>query len=118
MAQQCCILAEKSVINMIYLLLNVSDWPVIMISPAGLLLEVPHLLAVPVSVLCGVAKEYITKLGCESHTEHRWSCSSEASKFWMNHKLLNNIPDCGSKMVLGQHFCTGCEFLLKAPAID
>jgi hypothetical protein len=37
-----------------------------------MLLVVPHLFAVPVSVLRVVAKEYITKLGCEkkfgSHT--------------------------------------------------
>jgi hypothetical protein len=41
--------------------LSVSNWPIILIGPAGLLLVVPHLLAVPVSVLFmgGVAKEYI-----------------------------------------------------------
>jgi hypothetical protein len=42
---------EKCVINMIYLLLSVSDWPIIMIGPSGLLLVVSHLFAVPVSVL-------------------------------------------------------------------
>ncbi len=30
---------------------SVSDWPIIMIGPGGLLLVVPHLFAVPVSVL-------------------------------------------------------------------
>jgi hypothetical protein len=40
------------VINMIRVLVNVSNWPVIMIGPGGLLLVVPHLFAVPVSVLC------------------------------------------------------------------
>jgi hypothetical protein len=43
-------LPKKSVINMIYLLLSVSDWPIIMIGPGGLLLVVPHLFVVPVSV--------------------------------------------------------------------
>jgi hypothetical protein len=43
--------AEKSVINMILLLISVSDWPIIMIGPGGLLLVIPHLFAVPVSVL-------------------------------------------------------------------
>jgi hypothetical protein len=40
-----------------------------MIGPGGLSLVVSHLFAVPVSVLLidGVAKEYITKLGCEKH---------------------------------------------------
>jgi len=36
---------------MIYLLSVVSDWPIIMTGPAGLLLVVPHVFAVPVSVL-------------------------------------------------------------------
>jgi len=49
--QQRCAPAEKSVINMIELVLSVFDWPVIMIGPCGLLLVVPHLFAVPVSVL-------------------------------------------------------------------
>jgi hypothetical protein len=53
---------------MIYLVLSVSDWPIIMIGPGGLLLVVPHLFAVPVSVLLvGLQKEYITKLGCEKY---------------------------------------------------
>jgi hypothetical protein len=39
-----------------------------MIGPGGLLLVVPHLFAVPVSVLLvGLQKEYITKLGCEKY---------------------------------------------------
>jgi hypothetical protein len=42
---------EKSVINMIGLLLLVSDLPIIMIDPVGLLLVVSHLFAVPVLVL-------------------------------------------------------------------
>jgi len=76
-AQQPCAPAKKSVINMIYLLLSVSDWPIIMIGPGGFLLIVPHPFPVPVSVLLVVLqKEYITKLGCEkyfrrSHTEQR-----------------------------------------------
>ncbi len=40
-------LLEKSVINMIRLLLPVFDW----FGPGGLLLVVPHVFAVPVSVL-------------------------------------------------------------------
>jgi hypothetical protein len=42
---------KNSVIYMIWLLVTVSDWPIIMIGPGGLLLVVPHLFAVPVSVL-------------------------------------------------------------------
>jgi hypothetical protein len=41
-----------------------------MIGPGGLLLVVPltYLLGVPVSsFIAGVAKEYITKLGCEKY---------------------------------------------------
>jgi len=51
-----CATAEKSGINVISLLLSVSDWLIIMIGPSGLLLLVPHLFALPVSIL------YITKL--------------------------------------------------------
>jgi hypothetical protein len=59
-AHQLCAPAEKSVINLILLLISVSirnmillvisvsDWPVIMVGPSGLLLLVPHLFAVPV----------------------------------------------------------------------
>jgi hypothetical protein len=40
----------------------------------------------------GVAKEYITKLGCEIyfHTEHRWRCSNycDNSIMWCD-ELLN-----------------------------
>jgi len=39
-----------TLVNMILLLLIVSDWPIIMISPDGLLLIGPNLFAVPVSV--------------------------------------------------------------------
>jgi hypothetical protein len=42
---------QKSVINMIWLLLSVSDWPIIMIGPGGLQLVVSHLFAVPDTVL-------------------------------------------------------------------
>jgi hypothetical protein len=39
-----------------------------MIGPGGLLLLVPHLFAVPVSVLLvELQKEYITKLKCEKY---------------------------------------------------
>jgi hypothetical protein len=37
--------------EMFELVLSVSDWPIIMIGRGGLLLVVPHLFAVPVSVL-------------------------------------------------------------------
>ncbi len=50
-AQQRFAPAEKSVLNMIYQLLSVSDWPIVMIGPGGLLLVVPHRFAVLVSVL-------------------------------------------------------------------
>ncbi len=39
---------EKSVINMIELLLRISHWPIMMIGLGCLLLVVPHLFAVPV----------------------------------------------------------------------
>jgi hypothetical protein len=49
---------------MIYFLLSVSDWFIMMIGPGGLLSPVccPSL-----SFISGVAKEYITKLGCEKY---------------------------------------------------
>ncbi len=48
---QRCAPAEKRVINMTWLLLSVSDWPIIMIRPGGLLLVVPDICRVPASVL-------------------------------------------------------------------
>jgi hypothetical protein len=42
---------------MISLLLSVSDWPLIMIGPSGLLLVVPHLFDIPVLVsMLGLTK--------------------------------------------------------------
>jgi hypothetical protein len=49
-AQQLCALVEKSLINMIWLLLSVSDLSIIMIGPGGLLLVVSHLFAISVLV--------------------------------------------------------------------
>jgi hypothetical protein len=53
---------------------NVSDCPIIMIGPGGLLLVVPHLFAVRVLLSefqlvswVGVARKKITKLGCEKY---------------------------------------------------
>ncbi len=69
---------------MIQLLLSVSDWPIIMIRPGGLLLVVPHLFAVPVSVLwVGLAKEYITKLGCEKYFHRVAYCALTAGEALM-----------------------------------
>jgi hypothetical protein len=42
---------EKSVLNMFWQLISVSDWLIVMIGSGGLLFVVPHLFAVPVSVL-------------------------------------------------------------------
>ncbi len=57
--------AKKSVI---YMPLSVSDWPIIMIGPGGLLLVVPRPICCPsFSFIGGIAKEYITKLGCENY---------------------------------------------------
>jgi hypothetical protein len=62
MAQQCCAPGEKSLINMISLLLSVSYWPRVLIGAGGLLLVIPHLFAVPVSILwVGLPKKYVTK---------------------------------------------------------
>jgi hypothetical protein len=57
------------------------------IGPGGLLLVVPPPICCPsVSFMGGVAKEYVTKLGCEnifsgSHTEQRERCSKAISKY-------------------------------------
>jgi hypothetical protein len=51
------------------MLLPVSDWPIIMIGPGGLLLVVSHLFAVPdssFSLMDRVGKKQITSLGCEN----------------------------------------------------
>jgi hypothetical protein len=56
-SKSCAPVREKSAINMIWLLVPVCDWPIIMISPSGLLLVVSHVFAVSVSVpWVGVAK--------------------------------------------------------------
>jgi hypothetical protein len=54
---------KKSAINVIWLLLSVSDWP-----RSFVISIVPHLFAIPVfSFIGGVIKDYITELGCEKY---------------------------------------------------
>jgi hypothetical protein len=61
-------LLEKRVINMISLLLLVFDWPIMMIDPGGLLLVVwTYFQSLRKSLMGGVPKKWITKLGCEKY---------------------------------------------------
>ncbi len=62
-------LQKKSVINWIWLLLSVSDRPIIIIGPGGLLLVVPPPICCPCfSFIGGVGKKrWIIKLGCEKY---------------------------------------------------
>jgi hypothetical protein len=49
-------------------MLSISDWPIIMVGPGGLLFVVPQPICCPsFSFMGGVAKEYIIKLGCEKY---------------------------------------------------
>lgn len=68
---------------MILLLISVSDSPVIMVGPGGLLLIVPHLFAF--SFIGGVPKRKVNNLNLDvnfsflgSHIKHHWRCSKEA----------------------------------------
>ncbi len=55
--QQTCALLEKSVLNMIWPMLPIFDWPIIMIGPGGLLLVVRSYMHVPEkSIMGGVPK--------------------------------------------------------------
>jgi len=78
--QQRCAPAEKSVINMIWLLFSVSDRPIIMIGPVGFTLRSSPPVCYPsFTFMGGVAKKYITKLGCEKifsqgHILSSWRC--------------------------------------------
>jgi len=71
---------RKEWMNMIWLLLPVSDWPIIMIGLDVLLLVVSHLFAVPVLVYgCGwkikiKRLRYEKNIFAGSHPEHRWRC--------------------------------------------
>jgi hypothetical protein len=77
-----CAPTQKSVIDMIWLLLSVSDRPIIMIGPGGLLLVVPHLFAVPVSVYgrgCKKANNLnldVKNIIAGLHIEHCWRSSN------------------------------------------
>jgi hypothetical protein len=63
-----CTCCSKSVINWTWLLLSISDWPIIMIGPCGLLLVVPptYLLS-QFQFLWMRFKKWISKLGCEKY---------------------------------------------------
>jgi hypothetical protein len=86
-------LPEKSVINMIWLLFPVSDWPIIWIARGGFLWIVSYPLKSQFQFygpgwIGNKSKEL--NLGCEkcftdSHTKHQWSCSK--TKFLINYKL-------------------------------
>jgi hypothetical protein len=59
---------QKRVINKIWPLLTVSDWPIIMIGPGGFAISSPPPICCPsFSFMKRVAKNYITKLGCEKY---------------------------------------------------
>jgi hypothetical protein len=71
-------LQKKSVINVIWLLLSVSDWSIIIIGPGGLLLLVPR-------PIC-----------CPCFSFRKWGCKSVKNQTWMwkilyfiSHKKLN-----------------------------
>jgi hypothetical protein len=79
---------KKSVINTISPLFPVSDWPIIMIRPGGLLLVVSHLFAVSVSFVWVRLQEKVNKTWMReiflqgSHSEHHWgSCSTTCCTF-------------------------------------
>ncbi len=81
-------LREKSVINMIWLLLPVSDWPIIMISPSGWLLVVSRLFAGTVLVLWVRVEKKVNNRNLDvswnifagSHNDHHgWRCSNYVS---------------------------------------
>ncbi len=61
-------LLEKSVMRMISLQLPVFHWPIMMIGPGGLLLVVcTYFQSLRMSLMSGVPKKGITKLGCEKY---------------------------------------------------
>ncbi len=63
-------------------LLSVCDWLIIMIRPGGLLLVVPPpICSDSFSFMGRVAKEYITKLGCEKYLSTTGNALS--NKFWV-----------------------------------
>jgi hypothetical protein len=70
-------LLEKSVVNMIWQLLPVSDWPIIMIGPRGLLLVVrTHFQSYGWGLLKSKWLNLdVRNIFARSHTEHRWGCS-------------------------------------------
>jgi hypothetical protein len=75
-------LLEKSMIDTIWSLLVVSDWPITMIGPSGLLLVVSHLFAVPDLVLwVGLRKSIeltrMWEIVLQGHilNDYPWGCS-------------------------------------------
>jgi hypothetical protein len=71
---------EKSVINMIWLLILVFDWPIIMIRPGGLLLVVPTYLQSLFHFYWWGCKKVnslnldVRNIFARSNTEHLWEC--------------------------------------------
>ncbi len=108
-AQQYCAPGEKSLINMISILLSVSDWLRVMIGTGGLLLVLPNLFAAPVSnFMGGLAKKSVTILGCEnnfagSHTEHCWRCSYPTCTNFLT-VVRGHVHHCNFWSTEGGHF--------------
>jgi len=86
--------------NRTWLLLSISDWPIIMIGPCGFAISSPpNLFGVSVSVLWMRFLKWISKLGCEkyfckvtTHTLHRLTCSSLQ---WIKWLLLQRMQRMG-----------------------
>ncbi len=74
--------AEKSVINMIWLLLSVSDWPIIIIGPGGLLLVVPLVFVVPLLVLWGWIA-IVRTMEVSKHKKWRKRMANGRAKYWI-----------------------------------
>jgi hypothetical protein len=75
----------------------VSDRPIIMIGPGGLLLAVPHLFDVSsFGFMDGVVKEYITKLGGEKYFRSDIYCTARDAR--SREEYLDQKPHCMEKL--------------------
>ncbi len=88
---------EKSVINMIWLLLPVSDWPIITIAPDGLLLVVSHLFAAPVLVY---------GWGWKKVNNHTWMW-----EIFLQGHILSTTGDALTEKCFKEMTVVGCAFL-------
>jgi hypothetical protein len=107
-----CVPPEKSVINMIWLLPSISDWPIIMIRAGGSPIYLMSQFQLQLVVLQKTKQLNldVKNIFAGSHTEYHWRCSI---RYWMSDSAVEDALQMHC-----QSFCSALQSLGFTSAID